>query len=298
MNEKAQFYPRSDPRSIPYSVTMNNNETSFDFASCSELAYSLLRKETNEDWCNFQMDNNCGFAGIYQPPLPQVNSDIDEFVATSNFVDVYKFLQLGERAAISKIGKEAEKVCSLDWEELKDYNANLSDPIDEDHVLPQFCFRSVFVYQLLRNGWDFGDEYEMAAADIINGQKMGWALGCMLYEINTLPWDFHPELLYRGPSWWLISLYIVLGTLAGSAIGFMAAMRMSKKFNKAVRQSKFFQNSALANNAMVRKSLALPDVDDSLKELEHLYDEDEVEADENTGIAKHTTGLNKGATYT
>ena len=70
---------------------MNNNETSFNFARCSELAYSLLRKETNEDWCDFQMDKNCGFAGIYQPPLPQVNNDIDEFVATSNFVDVYDF---------------------------------------------------------------------------------------------------------------------------------------------------------------------------------------------------------------
>jgi len=297
MNEKAQFYSRSDPRSIPYSVTMNNNETSFNFARCSELAYSLLRKETNEDWCDFQMDKNCGFAGIYQPPLPQVNNDIDEFVATSNFVDVYDFLQLGDRAAVSKIGKEAEKVCSLNWEELKAYNANLSSPIEEDHVLPQYCFRAVFVYQLLRNGWEFGDEYEMTAVDVINGQKMGWALGCMLYEINTLPWDFHPELLYRGPSWWLISLYIVLGTLAGSAIGFMVAMRLSKKFNKAVRESKFFQKSALANNAIVRKSLALPDVDDSLKELEHLYDEDENEADENTSIAKHKTDMNE-ATYT
>ena len=78
----------------------------------------------------------------------------------------------------------------------------------------------------------------------------------------------------------------------------MVAMRMSKKFNKAVRESKFFQKTALANNPMVRKSLALPDVDDSLKELEHLFDEDEVESNENTGLAKQSTDLNKGAKYT
>ena len=185
MNEKAQFYPRSHPESIPYSVTMVNNHTDFDFQRCSDLSYALLRKETNEEWCDFQMDDNCGFAGIYQPPLPKVNKDIDEFVATSNFVDVYQFLQLGERSTISNIGKTAEEVCSLSFEELKVYNANLKSPIDDDSVLAEFCFRSVFVYQLLRNGWEFGDDYVMTAADVINGQKMGWALGCMLYEINT-----------------------------------------------------------------------------------------------------------------
>ena len=185
MNEKAQFLPRSHPESTLYSVTMVNNQTNFDFQSCSDLSYRLLRKETNEEWCDFQMDDNCGFAGIYQPPLPQVNKDVDEFIATSNFVDVYKFLQLGELSTIANIGKTAEQVCGLSFEELKVYNANLESPIDDDSVLAEFCFRSVFVYQLLRNGWEFGDDYELQAVDVINGQKMGWALGCMLYEINT-----------------------------------------------------------------------------------------------------------------
>ncbi|MGK3755272.1 MAG: hypothetical protein ACI8RD_007581 [Bacillariaceae sp.] len=185
MNEKAQFYGKSDPRSTPFSATMYNNATSYDHKACSDITFKLLRTGTNKDWCDFQMDGNCGFAGIYQPPLPQVNSDINEFVATSNFVDVYKFLQLGDRVPIHKIGERAEKVCSLSWEELKDYNDKLNSPIGDDLTLAQFCFRSVFVYQLLRNGWQFGDDYEMTAVDVINGQKMGWALGCMLYEINT-----------------------------------------------------------------------------------------------------------------
>ena len=191
MNKDAQFYPRSDPRSTPYSVTMvGNNQTNFDFEDCSQHTYSLLRKETNTDWCDFQMDGNCGFAGIYQPPMPQVNSNIDEFIATSNFVDVYQFLQLGERASVSKIGKAAEHVCGLDWNQLKDYNANLEKPITTDLTLAQFCFRSVFVYQLLRNGWGFGDDFELTALAVIGDQKMGWALGCMLYEINTRKYPY------------------------------------------------------------------------------------------------------------
>jgi Golgi nucleoside diphosphatase len=286
MNEEDQFFARSDPRSIEYTQTMINNATVYDHAKCSKMTYNLLRKRTNRDWCDFEMDANCGFSGIYQPPMPQVNSDIDEFVATSNFVDVYEFLQLPEKVPVREIEVATKKVCSLNFEELKKYNAKLPSPIETDLVLSQFCFRSNFVYQLLKTGFNFGDNYNMSAVDVINGQKMGWALGCMLYEINVLPWEFHPELLMRGPGWWLISLYIILGTSAGLAVGFMIAMRMSKKFNKAVRESKFFQASGMANNAIIRKSLAVPDMRQSLDELEQLYDDDEKAPIESDSLLK------------
>ena len=161
---------------------------------------------------------------------------------------------------------------------------------------------------MLRNGWKFGDDYEMTAVDVINGQKLGWALGCMLYEINTrkfrknflavsllysiiniilyysfsslanglVPWDFHPELLMRGPSWWLVTLYVIIGTLVGSAVGFTIAMRTSKKFNKAVRQSVFFKKAGIAgymnNHPGIRKSLALP-----VSEFDEVDDVDETQ---------------------
>jgi hypothetical protein len=180
------FLPRSDPGSQQYTVNMTNSASTLDFEACSQQTYGLLREETNKEWCDFEMDGSCAFAGIYQPPLPQMNQDIDEFVATGNFVDVFQFLQLGDRAAISDIIRAAEKVCSLTWTELKAYNANLAKDafVDDDQTLSQMCFRSVFVYQLLSNGWGFGDNYTITVADVINGQKMGWALGCMLYEIN------------------------------------------------------------------------------------------------------------------
>lgn len=287
MDTEGNFLPRSDPASVKYSVTMWNNASSFDFDTCSDQTFALLRSDTNRDFCDFEMDGSCAFAGIYQPPLPQVNNAIDEFVATSNFVDVYHFLNLGDSAVISKIIAAAEPVCKLSWDELQKYNKKLDEPIDDDKTLSQMCFRSLFVYHLLRNGWGFGDNYTMPVADVINGQKMGWALGCMLYEINTLPWEFHPELLYKGRSWWQITLYIVLGTLVGATVGFFIAMRTNKQFNKAVRQSTFFQNTGLAKNSVIRKSLALPAFDE-LSELSYLYDEDEnaSEANEKDSLLK------------
>lgn len=185
MNEAGQFYPRSDPESTPFAVTMVNNGTAFDFQDCSDHTYALLRKKTNRDWCDFQMDGNCGFAGIYQPPMPQANSDADEFIATSNFVDVFRFLDLGEKATVAEIGRAAERVCSLNWDQLRAYHKTVVHKDRSDLELAQYCFRSVFVYQLLRNGWEFGDDYQLTAIDVIDGRKLGWALGCMLYEINT-----------------------------------------------------------------------------------------------------------------
>lgn len=296
MDDEGRFYARNAPQSQPYEVTMYGSNNSFDFDQCSELTFGLLRKKTNKDWCEFEMDGSCGFAGIYQPPMPQFNKDVDEFVATSNFYDVFQFLQLGDKSNISSIGVGAQKVCNMTWEETKAYDEQLGLGND-NHTLAQMCFRSVFVYQLLRNGWEFGDSYEIEAADVINGQKMGWALGCVLYEINTLDWNFHPELLHRGPSWWLVTIYIILGTLAGSAIGFVLAMRTSKNFNKAVRQSVLFRNSAIANNPTVRKSLKLPCIAEDLG-VAFSESGDENEAGTEKDNLMPTNGVNGGTKYT
>ena len=89
-------------------------------------------------------------------------------------------------------------------------------------------------------------------------------------------------------------MYIILGTLAGSIVGFFIAMRTSKKFNKAVRESTFFRNTGLANNSVIRKSLALPAVDE-LSELSYLYDQDEKQAE---ASEKDNLSMKTGAKYT
>jgi hypothetical protein len=92
--------------------------------------------------------------------------------------------------------------------------------------------------------------------------------------ISLVPWEFHPEFLYKGRSWVLIAMYIIFGIFGGSVVGFTLAMRTSKKFNRTIRESVFFQQSGLANNATIRKSLALPSLEELMKlQTEHAHAE-------------------------
>ena len=59
------------------------------------------------------------------------------------------------------------------------------------------CFRGTFVASFLIDGVGFPESYYITALTILNGQKVGWALGSMLYEINTLPWDFKKKSLHK-----------------------------------------------------------------------------------------------------
>mmetsp|Transcript_45633 Transcript_45633/g.111139 ORF Transcript_45633/g.111139 Transcript_45633/m.111139 type:complete len:997 (+) Transcript_45633:180-3170(+) len=205
LNDEGQFLPRSSPNSTEYEVKMMNNptnETSVheeNFNQCSALTYSLLRKDANNDWVVFSHDGDCSFAGVYQPPLPINNNGIDEYIATGNYADVFAFLKLGESSSVSSINDAARHVCSLSWGELQAYNKKLSDPISDPFELEQYCFRAVFVYQILHNGYGFPDDSHITAVDVLNGRKLTWALGSILYEINTLPWEFHEELRVREP---------------------------------------------------------------------------------------------------
>ena len=96
---------------------------------------------------------------------------------------------------------------------------------------------------------------------------------------DYLGWDDDEYYIYinTGPSWWLITIYILVATLLGSLVGFMSAMRFSKKFNKRVRESKFFKNTSFGKNPLVRKSLALPSLHESFGELEKLYEQDDAD---------------------
>jgi GDA1/CD39 (nucleoside phosphatase) family len=70
------------------------------------------------------------------------------------------------------------------------FNARTGTPIKDPKELIEMCFRAAFVTSFLVDGVGFPKHYEVTAMDVINGQKVGWALGSMLYEINTLPWEF------------------------------------------------------------------------------------------------------------
>jgi uncharacterized integral membrane protein len=81
--------------------------------------------------------------------------------------------------------------------------------------------------------------------------------------VATVPWTFHPELLYKGPNKALVALYIVLGTLVGAFAGLMFAMRFNRTCNRKVRESQFYTSHRdLFRNDVVRKSFSLDELDD------------------------------------
>lgn len=172
-----------------YHATLKNDEADVD--RCFQLAKDLLHLEKN-DWCNFAHKGDCSFAGIYQPTLPvQGTGNFGEFVAFSNYFHIWNFLQLPERATIAELEQATRFVCSLSYAELVAYNdGNLNGGVTDDE-LNTYCFRSAYAYELLRSGYRFRNNDTIRVTDVINGQKVGWALGAMLYEINLMPWKYN-----------------------------------------------------------------------------------------------------------
>mmetsp|Transcript_5290 Transcript_5290/g.10446 ORF Transcript_5290/g.10446 Transcript_5290/m.10446 type:complete len:645 (-) Transcript_5290:43-1977(-) len=179
-----------------YSELMSNDNAKGDPAMCEEMVYRLLRKEANA-WCNFAHDRDCSFAGIYQPPLPLGSHDFKEFIVSSNFVDVFSFLQLGNTSDLASVRQAARSICYMSLYELQVYNSKLPHSISDVDDLVQYCFRATFVASFLIEGIGFPPEANVTAIDVIDGQKLGWALGSTLYEINTLPWEFEGSLLKK-----------------------------------------------------------------------------------------------------
>lgn len=177
---------------------MTNDNGTGDYNLCEAMVYKLLRKEANA-WCNFAHDRDCSLAGVYQPPLPLGSHDFKEFIVTSNFVDVFSFLKLPNTASLASVRLGARRICAMSLFELELYNSQLDSPVSSVTDLVQYCFRATFAATFLIDGIGFPETLNVTAIDVINGQKLGWALGSTLYEINTLPWEFEGSLLKKFP---------------------------------------------------------------------------------------------------
>lgn len=168
-----------------YHAILVNDEKTGDWSKCKALAQGILNEKTNS-FCEFSHRGSCSFAGVYQPELPTQ----EEFYAFSNYFHVWQFLQLQPRSSIEQLEKRGQQVCSQTWQQMVQYNsANPNITLTED-ALATYCFHAAYVHEILRNGYGFQPNDHITATDVLNGQKVGWALGSILYEINTLPWDY------------------------------------------------------------------------------------------------------------
>lgn len=74
------------------------------------------------------------------------------------------------------------------------------------------------------DGFGFQLNQTLTVTDTLNGHKVGWALGSMLYEINTLPWD-----LARSEdknNWAEIWSALIAGVIVGVLLSVVMAKRV------------------------------------------------------------------------
>jgi len=167
-----------------YQATLFNHEATGNFESCLEYTKSTLHLENNA-WCEFAHKGECAFNGISMPALPEQSEHFGEFLAFSNYFHVWQFLGLSERSTVQQLYDSTQYVCGMSRTELIEFNKKTAQ-VDET-TMDDMCFRSAYAYNILRNGYGFRMDEYITATNLVAGQKIGWALGAMLYEINTLP---------------------------------------------------------------------------------------------------------------
>jgi hypothetical protein len=192
-----------------YTATLVGGETKGDFDKCSALTDSLLHLDSNS-WCDFAHGGECSFAGIYQPPLPsQSLNNFGEFFAFANYLHLWKFANLPVKTSIGDLESRAKEICAMSWTELKQYDKIYGKPTDPEE-LPNMCFLASYAHSMLSKGYGFSSETNITTASVINGQKVGWALGASLYEINTLPWEYSAGTFAYSFSWMGIGMNVFL----------------------------------------------------------------------------------------
>jgi hypothetical protein len=198
-----------------------NKEKGGDPDACMAFAQKLLHKSQNE-WCNFSHRGDCSFAGVYQPDLPTQAKHFGKFLAFSNYYHVWDFLHLAEESSLQDLEAKGRWACSLSRKELEKFN---DGRIDDDY-LDDYCFKSLFVYQVLTTGYGFKPTDNITAAEVIGGHKVDWAVGAMLYEINTFPWRYAPHLSRVHEVEDSALQGIVPATIAAAVVGAMVALTL------------------------------------------------------------------------
>lgn len=173
-----------------YTVDMANPNDKGDYYKCANVALQLLELSSNA-FCNFSHNSDCTFAGVYQPKIPVENvNNFAEFLAFGDFNYVWKILQLDTRSNLHMLQQKAIDLCNMSLDELIVYNESSRLNISSTEQLAESCFRAVFTLQMLHTGLGFSLDSNITATNVINGQKVSWALGAVLYEINTRPWIY------------------------------------------------------------------------------------------------------------
>ncbi|CAM9196644.1 unnamed protein product, partial [Ectocarpus fasciculatus] len=178
-----------------YTVSGPKESTADQFDKCYASLEPLLMKSINK-FCNLVYDNQCSIGGSYQPPLPDPKTH--KYIGTSSYKYAWNFAQMESVGSLKEFRRKSKSICNMTFKEAILYrnsiNATLyaqnGNDAYTDSQLPYYCFLSAYSLLLLQGGYGFPDDTVLQVTNTLNGHKVGWVLGAMLFEINSLPWVY------------------------------------------------------------------------------------------------------------
>lgn len=207
-----------------YQAVLRNHQKTSNFEECLRYTKDLLHLDSNT-WCNFAHQGQCSFNGVYMPRVPEQSKSFGEFLGFSNIYHVWDELQLPQRASMQELYDGTKAICNMSKDDAVEYSKRIGTSTE---TIEDLCFRSSYAYNLLSEGYGFQSDDYIIATDVVDGLKVGWSLGAMLYEINTLPWkidESNPNFLisagHENPIAAVanIMLFVVLALVGVAIIG-------------------------------------------------------------------------------
>lgn len=185
--------------------------SSQQFQQCKDDLVPLLQLPL-DPFCEWVYHGECGIAGQYQPSIPP--EEKMPFIGLSSYEIPWDIFDMPTTTTLFDFSAKVEYMCSLPFSDLVLYIDTL-DHIREDYtpMIPYFCFMGTYIVTLLTEGYGFPITHALTVLKKVDGHKVGWTLGAILYEINSLPWLYKPESIPKAEN-------VITGLLAGN-IGFI-----------------------------------------------------------------------------
>uniref|UniRef100_A0A4W4F059 Ectonucleoside triphosphate diphosphohydrolase 8 n=1 Tax=Electrophorus electricus TaxID=8005 RepID=A0A4W4F059_ELEEL len=167
----------------------------------SQLCLSLMKSIINLTDCSFYPD--CGFNGVYQPP---VNG---EFFAFSAYFYTFNFLGLAPRTPLPRVLATIESYCNKTWDTLV-----LEYPKVKETYLRDYCGSAHYIMTILLKGFKFNDSWDQIyfykqAED----NDIGWTLGYMLNLTNLISSDRPLVITGVQHSQWAAEVFFIVFVL-------------------------------------------------------------------------------------
>ncbi|XP_067221945.1 ectonucleoside triphosphate diphosphohydrolase 8-like [Chanodichthys erythropterus] len=147
----------------------------FSGTGSSSLCLSSFENVVNLSDCAFSSD--CGFNGVYQPPVS------GEFFAFSSYFHIFNFLGLAPKAQLTRVLSTIETHCNKDLATLVVENPSISVI-----TLKDYCASAHYIMTILLKGYKLNNTWDQISFEKqIADTDIGWTLGYMLNLTNIIP---------------------------------------------------------------------------------------------------------------